>query len=334
MSMIWCGGEDIDFLQGQAPTIQTSSSTFRSAYARCGINNPPGSGSFIKSDQFTAQTSCWLSCQFAGDMGDLTGRQPYQNVIGFGQFSSQNCLSIGGNPSNGQKVTLYKYDGTTWTQLAAEGGASFVSGVHRFDIQLISYGSSATVNVYCAGVQIITFTGDVSVSGMSNTDCVVMGPLNTNGYGVTSEIMVTSDDSRAYLGLATLAVNNQGTTNDWTNNTYTNINGINYSDANPTFSNTNGQDQQYEMNTLPSGSFAIPAVKISARSALGAGSAVSHLQLGYNSGGSVGFGSGSTKSPSGAYANLWQLDLTNPVISSAWTISDVNSLQVDLRAET
>jgi len=85
---------------------------------------------------------------------------------------------------------------------------------------------------------------------------------------------------------------------------------------------------------MPSGSFAIPAVKISARSALGAGSAVSHLQLGYNSGGSVGFGSGSTKSPSGAYANLWQLDLTNPVISSAWTISDVNSLQVDLRAET
>jgi hypothetical protein len=75
-------------------------------------------------------------------------------------------------------------------------------------------------------------------------------------------------------------------------------------------------------------------VTIAARAAVGSGSSVAHLELGYNVAGTVGFGSGATKAPGGSYATWEQLDLQNPVTVAAWTQAQINALQLDIRALT
>lgn len=331
MSMLWCGGEDIDYLNAGTPTPDTDSSKYRSSWARCAVKV---GGAQLKGNQYPggAVTSAWRTWRMylLGSLGSGAGP-----IGGVGQFSSTKGLYIGAGPSSGNQITLFKYDGTTQTTLAAESGTSFTSGsVFRIDMQILNYGAGGTVNVYFNGLLVLTYTGNIAVSGMTNFDCNIMGSVS-NGDGMRfSEDMTTSDDSRAYLGLATLALSSAGSTNSWTNNTYTNINGVTFSDSSPAYDNNDGDNQQYNVADLPSGSFAIAGVKQSARAAIGAGSSVAHLKLGYNSGGTVGFGTGATKAPAGAYSVFEQIDLVNPITGVAFTQSEINALQLNMQAAT
>ena len=99
------------------------------------------------------------------------------------------------------KIGLYKYDGVTETLLASEPGNSFATygALQRVDVELANYGASATVNVYLRSILLFTFTGDVTVSGMTAVDCVLHCPNasgNTGYNAYVSEVMVTVDDSR------------------------------------------------------------------------------------------------------------------------------------------
>jgi hypothetical protein len=261
-----------------------------------------------------------------------------QKWIGLGRSGTPKGLFIGASTTSTSRLALCKYDGTTSTELAAETGNSLVGGaISRFDVQLVNYGASATVNVYINGVNVITFIGDVTVSGVTDVDSVYLGPdpnLSGTQFVDYSEIIVADEDLRAWPGILTMALTGAGTTNQWTANTFSNINGTTISDASPTSDNTNGQVQEYNITDLPTGNFTIKAVKIAARSAKSASPAVTQVQLGYNSGGSVAYGSGATKAVTTAYATYEQYDATNPITSAAWASSDINGLQLDIKAVT
>src|SRR6266699_7117527 len=84
------------------------------------------------------------------------------------------------------KLALYKYDGTTQTLLAAETGNSFtLSTLHRLDLQLVSYGASATVNVCFNGILVITFSGGTTVSGVTDLDSIFIQQGRTLSATVT-----------------------------------------------------------------------------------------------------------------------------------------------------
>jgi len=328
MSVLWCGGEDIDFGNGNAATVGVGAGSFRSTFARCAIAVPT-SGNTETSNQFPggAVTSAWLACRY-----NSSGPGTNAYLFGAGLFGTNSGLFIGVDSTTATKLALKKYDGTTLTQLASESGTSLPLTLARLDMQIVSYGVSATVNIYVNSGLVITFTGDVTVSGMTNFNCVALGRSNGNNF--ISEVMVATDDLRAWPGLATMALTGAGTTNNWTNNTFSNINGTSFSDSNPTYTNVNATLQEYNITDLPAGTFNIGAVKIVARATESLGAAVSKVELGYNSGGSVAYGAGATKTMTLAYASYEQLDITNPVTSATWVQSDMNGLQLDIQALT
>jgi len=227
------------------------------------------------------------------------------------------------------KAAIFKYDGTTLTTLATEAGNS-MGGTVKVDLQLANYGSSSVVNVFINGALVISYSGSTAISGVSNLDCVGIGGDAAIGGGGMSEIIVADEDTRS-LSLLTMAPTGAGTTDAWTG-TVTNMNGTTFSDANPNFTNTASLDQQANITDPPTGSFAVKAVKISARAAASVGSTPTKLQLGYNSGGSVAVGA--AKTLTNAYTTYEQLDATNPVTSAAWAQSDLAALQVDLKSST
>lgn len=329
MNILWAGGEDIDFPVIGSATVTTTAGRFRSGWARCGINQL-NAGSPAKSNPFSggAITTGWATCYvyYAG--------APNASALSFsvGLSGTQKSLGIGASSTSGTKFCIFKYDGTTRTELAAESGTSIVANtLQRLDMQITNYGVSATVNVFLNGVSLITFTGDVTVSGMTNFDSIFL--WSPNGNNVTySEIYVADSDTRAVQGLQTLALTGAGTTNNWSNNTFSNINGISFSDTNPAFSNTAAQDQQYTVTTPTPVTYSVIGVIQSARLARPSSATPTQVKLGYGNGASGSFGTGSTKTPSAGFSNFQQIDQINPITGVAFTQSDLASLQLDMES--
>lgn len=304
--------------------MDTTAGHFRSGYGRCGVGSN-ASGGLLKSTLYPggAVTTAWLS----GRVYTPSAFNTSTLFLGVGLSGTNSGLFVGTNSTTSNKVSLLKYDGTTKTVLASEPGTSLVINfLHRVDMQITSYGASATVNVYLDGTLLITFTGNVTVSGMSNFDSVFVSRF-TNAT-VVSEVIVADEDSRSF-SLVTMAPNANGTTQQWTG-AVTDVNPTTINDANANFTNTAAQDQQYNLIDLPAGAFNIKACKIAARAMHTSGSTATGVQLGVNSGGTVNVGS--TNSLTTAFTTYERYLATNPVSGVNWVQSDMNPLQVDIRS--
>ncbi|MGB8887110.1 MAG: hypothetical protein WCC87_10335 [Candidatus Korobacteraceae bacterium] len=328
MSILWCGGEDLDFQQSTLPGVTTNTQYYRTGYARCALAVPE-SGNAAKSNQFSggAVTSAWVSWRWANG-----GLNTSQRIGGVGQFSSQKSLVLGSGTSVNNKLTLYKYDGTTLTALAAESGTSLLTyTIQRIDLQITSYGATATVNVYIDGVLVITFTGDVTVSGMTGFDCTVFGTYNNfGGIAAFSEVIVADEDCRLF-SLVTMAPNAAGDTDQWTG-AYTDCNPITINDANAVYTNTTGEVEEFNLIDLPAGTFTIKAVKISARASISAGATATKLELGYKTNSTLSVGT--AQSLTTAWACYERIDQQNPVTSNDWQQSEMNPLQVAMESSS
>lgn len=329
MSILWCGGEDIDFPNGAV--VRTQNGAGRSGYARVGVFNQGDNKNPIKSNSFQGGsiTSGWLSfyvysSAYSNRTGSLYAGLALLSTVASGIY-------IGIDPSIAGKGCLYKYDGTTWTALASEPGTLTGYG-GRFDVHISNFNDSGNgnVKVYLNRelTPLIDFTGNLQPSGVTNLDCVgVFGLGNfASSPAPISEVIVADEDTRT-MSLVTNAPNGAGTSDQWTGD-YTMIDEAILSDADNIYDGTTGHDFQSNLTDLPAGNFAVKATKIACRALCGA-SGPQHIGLGYNVGGTVSVGADK------ALASNWQtverLDQTNPVNSAAWTASDINSLQLDLR---
>lgn len=324
MTILWMGGEDIDFPNGSAAQVNTSGSSFRSGYARCSLTMTTAPTFCNRGNSFPGGTvtSAWLHFYLLYQSSGTSSL-----MAGFGLNSGgTGGVYVGNDSTTATKIAIWKWDGTTKTKLATESGTSLTSA-RKIDMQIINHGATATVNVYVDGVLAVTFSGSTVITGFANFDCVAIGPGGGNAF--ISEIIVADADTRT-MNLVTLAPNANGDVNNWTTGTFSSINPTTINDANVIAVNTTGQDFQANLIDLPAGSFSINAVKVIARTEVTAGSTPTGVKLGVKSGGTVDVGSLNT--PGAAFTNLERLMTTNPVTSAAWTQSDVNALQIDLRS--
>lgn len=328
MAILWCGGEDIDFPAGALPG---TTATLRTGYSRCSVW-PVNPNQFIKSFGFAGGpvTSCWLTCRLATNLYGTANNKQVGLCLG---SSGASGLYLGCDTTTATKLALFKYDGTTTTKLAAETGTSLAGSspsVLRIDMQLINYGVSATVNAYLNGILLITYSGDVTVSGVTSVDCVASSYGGSFGQWGLSEIIVTDEDPRAWPGLLTMAPNALGTTDAWSNTGATNVNPTTINDANATFTNATAQDEQYNLIDPPSGVFTVKAIKIAARAMSTSGATAANLKLGFNNAGTVATNPQHTMTT--AFATFEDLFATDPTTSSAWNSSDLAGLQVELKS--
>lgn len=324
MSILWRGGEDIDFSTAVGTT--TTAGRFRSGYARCAVNALDG-----KSAAFAggAVTSAWLASYIYRQQTQTSRR-----IVGLIKSSTTNSgLWVGSNSAAAGKLTLYKYDGSTLTALASEGGTSLAADgdTARLDVQLVNFGASATVNVFIDGVQIITYSGDVTVSGVASVDAVGLGGSDgVNDVYWNSEIIVADEDTRTF-SLVTMAPSSDGTTTDWPTGAYSDVDEVTINDADVNSTDTASQDQQFNVGDLPSGYFSIKDVTVKARASRTADATATKLALGINSGGTVNVGTAAD--PGTSWTTLERaIGATNPVTTAAWTLSEMNALQLDLQS--
>jgi hypothetical protein len=334
MQIYWAGGEDLDFPYIGNAGPNTGAGVIRSGWSREAITPAQNNSAFARSAPFNAgpQTSAWLT--FYWTTGGQ-GMGASQMMIGFGQSSSGRGFGLSSD-STSTKITLARFDGTTRTQLAVETATSMpiASGHARYDMQVTNFGVTATVNIYCNYALILNAVVDLTQAGMtSNFDCVTIFAYTTNNSAPSyTEIVVADSDTRQIQGLQTLALTGSGTTNNWSNNTFSNINQTTMTDTTPTSVNTTAQDQQYNITDGLLAAYSVIGIVISARVAKTAASVPTQIKLGYNSGGSVAFGTGAAKTPGFGFAPVMQIDMVNPVTGVAFLQSEINALQLDLQS--
>ncbi|MGZ3793944.1 MAG: hypothetical protein ACXVCP_16440 [Bdellovibrio sp.] len=320
-TILWVGGEDIDFPNGGS--VCTAGSYVRSGYNRvtiyaCNANLPAISNPFPGG----AITSAWLSAQIV--IADAAGLK----YVGFTKSGTNSSLWIGTSGSANTKLALYKFDGTTWTEIATESTGSLTYDAQtKIDMQVINYGASATVNMYVNGgaTPRITYTGNVVAGAATNLDSVILRAAG--GWSMVSEVIVSDSDTRT-MSLVTLAPNAAGTTNQWTG-TYSNINPTTINNAVNITDGTSGDTFQCKMNSLPTGNFSILGVKVAAfglKTTTGPGSLAVGVYTNSSASVPAAVGLQTTWGPT-----VETLYSTNPVTSSAWTSSEINSLQMNLQ---
>jgi len=322
MAILWCGGEDIDFPNGGVPSVNTSTLNFRSSWARCALVGPSSATSLIKSTPFPGGqiTSAWLRFySVIAPNGTIAllgalGKSGTNSAVGVG-FSSSGMLAIM-KISNGTLTTL-----ATSTTAISSG---------RYDVQLINYGTTGTINLYVNGALVTSYTGDLTVTGATGLDSVFFAGTQF-GNIFYSEFIVADDSTLALQGLATLAPTGNGTTQNFSNPAYTNFNPTTINDANSTFTNTAGQDEQATLNGVPSGSFEVKAVKVIARALATSGAATSNLKLGFNNTNNSTVAEGSSHALTSGFTPVEDYFATDPTTGAAWG-SNLTGYQLELKS--
>lgn len=314
--ILWAGGEDFDFPNGAPPAVATSTVYRRTGYARVAVG---ASDAMAKSTPFSGGpvTAAWLSARMFWP-GAYTNRK----TIGVGRSGTNAGLFVG--TTDGLRVALYKYDGTTWTLLGAEPGLSLLTSLNRIDVQILGFGAAATVNVYANGTFAMTFTGNVAAGGITNFDSVY---LAGGGLAYFSEIIVSDEDTRLF-SLVTLAPNAAGDTNAWTG-TYADVSETITNDASFIHSATAGQEADFHLSDLPAGQHAIKGVRLNIRAAE-SGTGISTIQLGVKTNGSTSCDSARPHTSAWATQELFLPQ--NPITFAPWQPTEINALQLCLRS--
>jgi hypothetical protein len=331
MAILWAGGEDFDFPNGVVAWHVLQSGTFRSAYARCAVWTSSPVGAFVKSTVFPGGgvTSAWLSC-IVGKGGINNTELANTFLIGLGKSGTNKGIFIG-YTAFGQ-LTIYSYNGSTSTSLAAEGsltGYMLGNSFNRLDVQISNFNGTGSVSVYWNGAFVVTYSGSLTISGITDLDSVFFSATNGTGYQQFSEIIVADEDTRAFTGLMTMVPTGAGTTDDWIG-AYTDVNEREIDNSTFVYTDTVSQDEQFNLTDLPSGSFGIRAVVATAKVTSTAGATATKVALGFKSGGSVAVGT--SQSTTTAWETKHQIFAQNPVTSADWAQSDMNALQIDLRS--
>jgi hypothetical protein len=327
MGILFMGTEDDAFQGGGAAlsALTTTSGYYRSSWSRGALKTAStGATNFAYSNTFIggAVTSAWFQAQL------------YQAValrsFDYCCFGLTTTANLGRGIYLGVNLTtikLFKWDGTTLTTLASESGTSFaLTTLNSYTVNLQNYGASSTINVYAAGGSspIITFSGDCRVTGVTNFDTFALGSAQGGSAALyISECVVADIDTRT-LNIKTHTMSAIGDANAWTG-TYTDVNEASINDATMIYTNSTNQDCQFNIDDLPTGTWGVICVGVSARAAHSVGSTATQIGLSFKSGGTIN--NGTAQSPGTSYGPLMALYSTNPVTSAAWTQSSLNSAQ-------
>lgn len=327
-------GEDVDVQLIGTATSNTSSSFYRSGYARLALQatsggsivDPPSNR--ISLPRFTNQSTVWLHAETNTSGGTTTSAG--DNIITLYGSDNIQHLMVSGTSSPGQVKIRKETTAGVYTDLVTcTSGVFPAAALHKLD-WFTHYAVSGETTLYIDGVQACDFIGDVTTNSLT---AVNQFELAYAGISVTeywSEIIVADSDTRN-MNLVTLSPAANGTTMAWSG-TVSNVNGTSYNDTAALTTGTSNLIAEFTTGILPSGSFTIPAVVQSARVEIGTSGPQNFSYIVRPGNGSTDY-STNTTAPTTAFANYQAILLTNPATSAGWTNDAISGIQYGIESQ-
>ena len=329
MTVLFAGGEDTSGTTSGTVTIQTGSSNYDATFSRCAYQisgstaDPPANR--IAFPAFTGQSDFWTHFNFNGGVNSNT--TAVNSVLCRWMDGSTARLLIRATATAGQLKLTSRNAAGTLTDLATGTSGGIPAGAstnHAIDIH-IHYAVSGSVDVYCDGTNILSFSGDVTTNSATTLSALEWcGALLTSSQNFGSQFIVADEDTRGWK-LWTLAPQAAGTNQNWTPNTLANINKTTINDATSISTTSNNTVTEWTAPTsVPTGSWDVKAIVQEARVERAA-TGPQHFDWVVRTGGSD-FTAGISNAPSTSFGNFGnRLWLTNPNTTVAWTTSDLTT---------
>jgi hypothetical protein len=328
MSILWGGGEDIDFPNGNVViTVSTDTGYFRTGYARCALR---GQGfDFMKSIPFPGGgvTECWLSCRYYYTRGWFAGGW---RLVGFGSSDLDfEGIYLDTLKDGNQTLALAKWDGSTRTELAYDSANYLISSALN---QIVIHFTTSKVDVYINGNLAIEYSGDARPAGLTTIDSILAQTYYANPASAISEVIVTDTVNPSALSLVTHYPTADGDLNEWAasppTTAYDKIDEPAVSDVDLISTDVADENVQCALSNLPSGAFSVKAIIVVARAQKSDDASIGTLKLGVKSGGTIDVDAGHALSTS------WESHerITATINGSAITPTLVDALQIDMKS--
>jgi hypothetical protein len=317
-TVYFAGSEDSAFSSITSFGSTTSTTFYRSAFARAGVSQNNFTGSAFPpaasalTPQFGPVSSFWVH----GQHNETSGTGNNNCLLAAYDSGGVGRILVLGTATSGQvKICTRNAAGTITTLVTSAAGTIPASTLVPLDL-FVNYGTSGQCQLWVNGVNVADTGTSVNVTTDSATALaqVAFASLSTScGW---SECIV-QDTSTLGLGLLTLPTVAAGNTQSWTPNTVADVNPTAINDSNFVAATAASSLSEWTVSmTLPSGTWTIEAVVQTARVSVGA-TGPQHFEWLVRTSDGSDHVTGSV-APTTSFANYSNIWMTNPHTSAAW----------------
>jgi hypothetical protein len=335
-TILFAGGEDSDFVNLNGAAASTTSGTFSSGYAResmqviasnCQNNDPPVN--YFMTPTFTANSTIWVHGNY--QLAANNGCTLYGDIIRALSPDGYARIVVEETGTVGQFSIYTRNQAGTQTLLVAMATPCFTVA-HLIPIDLyINYASSGEVTLYCNGVQVADYTGNVTTNSATQLSQVQFGGDISIGNTFWSEVIVATTNTRS-MRLVSLTPTANGNTDSWDVGGVSNINEATLNTTTVNASGTSGEIQEYTVGAMPSGTFTVLGVFLNAQAQVDT-TGPQHLQGIVYTGGTA-FTSSNLSPTQSAWSFVTTNWLTNPNTGVAWTTGDLGAAGFNIGFES
>lgn len=334
VQIYFAGGEDSDFYSTASSIVSTTAGSYRSTYARCSLVVAATSNVATVSDAIYIQNptafssnAFWLSFQsyYASSIAANTTSFSLIRLLDSSQII-RIAMQGTGTP---HLYSIYKINAAgTKTQLGSNFTATIdLNSLHKVDLN-VNYNTSGSLNVYVDGVNVFTYSGDVTTDSVTSLGYIRLScsaSVSIGGPRQFSEIIVSDTDTRT-MTLQTLQPVANGNTHTFDTGipAAANVNEVTLNDATLDGSSVASQVDQYTVPSLAAGSWSIVGIGVSARMRKGLTSGPTKMDLGVRAGSTPADYWSSDEVLTTNWNNYQNWWLTDPSTSAGWAVLPVN----------
>jgi hypothetical protein len=324
MTILWAGGEDINFTLIGA-TVTTNASYFRSAFARAAIGSA-NTTAYAVTPSWGPANSFWVHAQTgvqAAATNPMTSGGTFLALLDSAGVE-RIILRYGAYSGAGETFTICTGNaaGTVTPIATSTAGAlpaAAVVPVSAIDI-FCNYSTTGQVEVYVNGVLVCNTGAGVNVTTDGQTQLTaLLLSAGFSGFSPSqswSEVIVASTSTLGWA-LQTLPPVAAGATQSWTGVVGSINEATNNTGAFIDTASTNALSEWTVAGTLPTGNWTIAAVAQAASVSAGASGPQHFAWDVHTSAGS--FQNGSVAPPVGSFGNFQNILPVNPATAAPWT---------------
>lgn len=223
------------------------------------------------------------------------------------------------------------------TQIGSGSVTLAVSTRHIIDIHVKNHSSSGVFDVYVNGSLLSSFSGDTSTNGANAVRYIRFRTASGNNDWQLSQVVAADVPTIGWKVQELPPLTGTQHFNQWTG-TFSDCDDfiLNYAKADSIYSNVNGDTESFVVADVPAAaaSMFVVAVALSARVLSTPGSSVNTFTPGLSISSTFYEGGDFASAPDDGETIVQSIWHTNPATSSGWTQSDVNAMQIGVRAKT
>jgi hypothetical protein len=231
--------------------------------------------------------------------------------------------------------SIHFWSGAAWVELdiTVDNAVQVADELFDLDIHILVDGTTGIFRVYLNEVLLLEFTGDTLGDTASFSRIEFNGFAGATNEMFISQVVAADEDTRGWV-LQTHQATGAGTTTQWTEGAYTDIDEADYSEADFLATNTNNHVDTFAAANINAafGLYTVKAVGVAVGGAVDAAATPNDIQAVIRSGttdypsSSLGF---TNDGSSQAKQALYQ---TDPDTAATWTQSGVNAMEFGVKA--